>query len=55
MSKSTRTPEAGDPKGPEAGPDGRIAWARPSLHRLDTRSAGAMQKKSDDGVMGKGS
>ena len=34
--------------------DGREKWERPALQRLNAKLADASQKKSDDGVMGKG-
>jgi hypothetical protein len=35
--------------------DSRAKWDRPALHRLNVKDADNQQKKSDDGVQGKGS
>jgi hypothetical protein len=43
-----------DPSEGERTEDGRADWHRPAVHRLKVNNAEATQKRSDDGVQGKG-
>jgi hypothetical protein len=54
MRKKIRPSGKVDLRNPQAPDDQRAEWERPALHHLSASDAEAKQKKSNDGVQGKG-